>query len=156
MRRIPLVAATAAALSIPASVAAVGVVGAGTAGAAGSTIQCKSIKGTITGTITIGKCLPASKAEKKADKTLSGVATSLATGGTLTWSNSGQQTTVALSVSSPGQGGCKKGSVEYDASGTVTADNSLYGLTGDDTSARACVSSKTGKLSLVKGTTMGL
>ena len=156
MRRILVVAATAVALSIPASVAAIGVVGAGTAGAAGSTIQCKSIKGNAATTVAISKCTPATKAEKKGEKTLSGESTLLEGGGTLTWSNSGTQTTVTLTVTSPGQGNCKKKNTEFDATGSVTADTSAYGMTGDVASARVCVNNNSGAITLVKGTTMAL
>ncbi len=55
MRRLFTVAAVAAALSIPASVAAVGVMNAGPAFAS-SSITCASLKGNIASTITIGKC----------------------------------------------------------------------------------------------------
>jgi hypothetical protein len=155
MRRLFTVAAAAVALSIPASVAGVGLVSSGSAFAA-SSITCSSLKGTISGNITIGKCLPSGG---KGYKSASALATSLATGGTLTWSNSGATTTVTLATTSPGQGSCKKGNVEFDATGTVTAASTTgVGIpaVGDSTSARACVETKNGKITLVKGTTFTL
>jgi hypothetical protein len=153
MRRLLTVAAIAAAISIPASVATLGV--AGPAFAA-SSITCTSLKGSDSGAVTIGKCSPSGGKEYK---TASGTAASLATGGTITWKSSKATTTIGdTSTSSPGQGGCKKGSTEYDFSGKVTAaSTSGVGIpaVGDSVSARACVASN-GKLSLVKGTSMAL
>jgi hypothetical protein len=158
MRRILSMAAVVAAMAIPAS-AAIGVVNAGTAGAA-SAISCTSLKGTITTTVTIGKCTPSGG---KAFKSASAPASSLASGGTLTWKpykGSNNTTTVALSVTSPGQGGCKKGYSEYDASGTVTGETGSSGVgipvVGDTVYGRACVSSKSGKIKLVAGTSFTL
>ena len=155
MRRLFTVAATAVALSIPASVATIGVVQAGTAAAA-SSITCTSLKGTVTGTITIGKCTPSGG---KGYKSASGSSAALATGGTITWSSSGATTTISLTVTSPGQGGCGKGYVEFDASGSVTAaSTSGTGIpaVGDATSARACVNTAKNKITLVKGTSFTL
>ena len=100
MRRLFTVAAAAVALSIPASVAGVGLVSSGSAFAA-SGITCKSLKGTITGKITIGKCTPPRRRGAKGYKTATALATSLATGGTITWSSSGANTTVTLSTTTP-------------------------------------------------------
>jgi hypothetical protein len=144
----------AAAISVPAAAATAGFT-AGPAFAA-SSVTCTSLKGTDTGTVTIGKCTPSGG---KGYKTASGAAASLASGGNITWSNSHATTTIGdTSVSSPGQGGCKKKTTEYDFTGTVTAaSTSGTGIpkVGDAVSARACVAS-TGKLSLVKGTVMDL
>ena len=156
MRRLFTVAAAAVALSIPASVAGVGLVSSGSAFAA-SSITCKSLKGTITGTITIGKCTPSGG---KGYKSASGSAAALAGTGTLTWSKSGGTTTVTItSTTSPGQGGCKNGYAEFDALGSVTAASTTgtgVPVVGDDTTARACVDTTNGKITLVKGTTFSL
>jgi hypothetical protein len=153
MRRLLKVAALAAAITIPASVATFSA--AGPAFAA-SGVTCTSLKGSDSGNVTIGKCTPSGG---KGYKTASGAAVSLATGGTITWKSSKATTTIGdTSTSSPGQGGCKKGSTEYDFSGQVTAaSTSGVGIpaVGDAVSARACVTSK-GGLSLVKGTKMDL
>jgi hypothetical protein len=142
--RLLVVAATAIALSIPASVA---VVGTSAPAFAASTISCTSLKGTATGTVTIGKCTPKSKTNKSA----SGAAASLVSGGTITWTPSNQTTVTKLTVTSPGQGGCKKNNTEEDAKGTVTGGTSTYTHSGDVVSIRACFNSQTGALSLVKG-----
>ena len=147
--RLLTVAATAIALSIPASVA---VVGGATPAFAASSISCTGLKGTATGTVTLSKCTPKSKTNKSA----SGAAASLVSGGTITWTPSNQTTVTKLTVTSPGQGGCKKGSTEEDAKGTVTGGTSTYTHSGDTVSIRACYASKTGKLSLVKGSTATL
>jgi hypothetical protein len=155
MRRLLTGAAVAVALSIPASVAAVGVVSSAPAFAS-SSITCTSLKGTITGTVTIGKCTPSGG---KGYKSASAPASSLASGGTLTWTKSGATTTVSLSVTSPGQGGCKKGYVEEDATGSVTAASTTGAgipAVGDATSARACADISNGKITLVKGSTFSL
>ncbi|HXQ59962.1 MAG TPA: hypothetical protein VN799_07675, partial [Acidimicrobiales bacterium] len=80
MRRLLTAVATVAALAMPASIAAFTL--SSPASAAGSSVTCKKLTGTITGNITISKCSPKSKTNKSA----SGVAASLATGGTVTWS----------------------------------------------------------------------
>lgn len=153
MRRLLTVFAIAAAVSVPASVATVGL---SAPAFAASGITCTSLKGSDSSTITIGKCSPSGG---KGYKTASGTAISLATGGSITWKSSGATTTIGdTSTSSPGQGGCKKKSTEYDFSGKVTAaSTSGTGIpaVGDAVSARACVASN-GKLSLVKGTSMAL
>ncbi len=153
MRRIIIAIAATAALAVPTSVAVVG----GSAPAfAASSITCGSVKGTITGSVAISKCLPLTKAQKKTDKSASAPAASLATGGTLTWTSSGLTTVTSLSVASPGQGVCAAGSSEYDASGTVTGGNSDITHVGDTVSVKACVKSKGGKISLAPGTRASL
>jgi hypothetical protein len=153
MRRLLAVAAIATAMSIPASVATVGF--AGPAFAA-SGVTCTGLKGTDSSTVTISKCTPSGG---KGYKSASGAAASLATGGTITWKSSSATTTIGdTSTSSPGQGGCKKKSTEYDFTGKVTAASTTgtgIPAVGDSVSARACVTSA-GKLSLVKGTVMAL
>jgi hypothetical protein len=160
MRRLLTVVAVAAAMSIPASAAVVGF--AGTAGAAGSSVQCTSLKGTISGTVTIAKCTPANPNKKVAKlyKKATGTSASLATGGNITW-NGGATTTIGDATVGGGssQGPCKKGNTEYTFSGTVTAaSTSGTGIpaVGDAINASACVSSKTGKIALAPGTVMNL
>jgi hypothetical protein len=160
MRRLFTIAAAAAALAVPASIATVGIAQAGNAGAAGSSIQCKSVKlkGTLaSGTLTIGKCTPSGG---KGYKDATGSTAALAVAGSnLTWSNSGATTTVSISSSSPGQGVCPNNYLEYDASGTVTAaSTSGVGIpaVGDVVSGTACVDVTKNKLKLAKGTTFNL
>jgi len=158
MRRLFTIAATAAALAVPASIATAGFVEVGTAGAA-STIQCKSVKlkGTLTGgTLTIGKCTPSGG---KGYKSASGSTAALLAGGNLTWTNSGATTTVTFTDTSPGQGVCAKNYAEFDAIGSVTAASTTgVGIpaVGDTTSATVCVDVAKNKLKLAPGTTFGL
>jgi hypothetical protein len=147
MRRFVVVLSSIACLAIPVSMAGLW---NGPASAA-SSVTCKKLVGTITGNVKVSACLPTSKTEKSA----SAPAASLASGGTLTW-NSGKTTTLTLSTSSPGQGACKKGSSEYDATGTVTGGTSTYTHAGDVVSGRVCVNTTTGAISLVPKTVMSL
>lgn len=146
MKKILLAAAVVSGLAVPASIAAVGL---SAPAFAASGVQCAKIGGTITSTMTISKCTPKSKLFKSA----SAPATSLAGGGTLTWAPGGQTTTVSLSVTPLGQGGCAHNWSEFDVNGSVTADTSGYVQVGDAVSARACVQNKGGKMKLVAGTT---
>ena len=155
MRRLLTVAAAAVALSIPASVASVGLVSSGSAFAA-TKITCKGLAGTITGNITISKCLPSGGTGYKS---ASAPASSLASGGTITWKASGATTTVSLSVTTPGKGKCAVGSSEYDATGSVTAASTTgkgIPAVGQTTSAKTCVNPTTGKITLVPGTSFTL
>jgi hypothetical protein len=95
MRRLLLASVVSMGLIIPASAIAVGV---SSPAWASSGVSCGKVKGTVTGSFVVSKCLPTSKILKKADKTASAPTSSLTneTGGTLTWSNSGQKTTVQI------------------------------------------------------------
>jgi hypothetical protein len=123
---------------------------------ASSSVSCTGLKGTETGTITISKCSPSGG---KGYKSASGASVSLATGGNITWSNSGATTTIGdTNVSSPGQGSCPKKQTEYEYTGTVTAaSTSGTGIpkVNDSVSGEVCVASS-GKITLVKGTTLDL
>ena len=155
MRRLLTVAAAAAALSIPASVAGVGLVSSGSAFAA-TGITCKGLAGTITGTITISKCTPTGGAKYT---TATAPAKSLARVGTITWHSSGAKTTVTLTVTSPTPGKCAAGSTEFDATGKVTAATTKgtgIPAVGQTTAAKTCVSTTTGKITLVPGTSFSL
>src|ERR1700677_2648058 len=118
MRRLLTSAAIATALLIPASMATVGL--AGTANAAGSSISCTSLKGTISGTVTIEKCtpVPTSKATAKLYKKASGTSASLATGGNITW-NGGAVTTIGDATVTSGGALCSSKDTEYTFTGTV-------------------------------------
>jgi hypothetical protein len=154
MRRLFTVAAVVVALSIPASVATVAVAGPAFAGTG---ITCTGLKGTITTTVTISKCTPSGG---KGYKTASAPATDLATGGNITWKSSGATTTIGdASYSGGTQGSCKKGNDEYMFTGTVTAASTTgtgIPAVGDAVSATACVETKNGKITLLKGTKMDL
>ena len=156
MRRMFAVAATAAALAIPASIAAVGVVPATTAGASGSTVACSSVKlkGTLeSGTLTFSKCLPSAGKEYKS---ASASSTTLQAGGNLVWKKSGATTTISVSASDEGASSlCPKADSLFDASGSVTAaSTSGTGIpaAGDAISAQVCIDIAKNKLALVKHT----
>jgi len=152
MRRILAVAATTAALAVPASVVTLGIAPVGVAGAA-STVQCTGLKlkgALATGTITISKCTPSAG---KTYKSASASSPTLLAGGNLVWSTSGATTGVSVAATSPGVGVCtKKGYVEFDANGTVTgASTSGVGIpqVGDTIHAVVCINIPKNKLKLV-------
>jgi hypothetical protein len=153
MRRIATVAAIALAMSIPVGVATVSL--AGTAGAS-SSIQCTGLKGTITGNVTISKCTPSGG---KGYKSATGVATDLASSGTLTWKSSKATTGIDDgSANTVTPNACGKKGTEYSFTATVSsASTTGTGIpaVGDAVSADACVSSK-GAITLLKGTKMEL
>jgi hypothetical protein len=157
MRRFSLVAATVVALAVPASLATVAV--AGSAYAGGSSITCKGLKGTITGTVTISKCTPTGG---KGYKTASGAATSLASSGTLTWKSSKNTTDISGGTATQVTPVTCKGKTgaggEYTFTATVsggTASGPGTPQVGDAVSATACIGS-TGKITLLTGTVMSL
>jgi hypothetical protein len=153
MRRFVSAAAAVLALSIPLTAATVGF--AGTAGAV-SKITCTSLKGTITGTVTIGACTPSGG---PGYKTASGSAASLAGGGKITWKTSKATTTIGnTSAKQVTPNKCPAGSTEYAFTGKVTAASTKgVGIPakGDAVSAKACVSAA-GNITILKGTTMKL
>jgi hypothetical protein len=153
-RRIWAVAATSVAvIAIPGSVAFAG--WSGTAGAAGtSSVVCAKTGGSATGTITLGKCTPKSKTNKSASFSASALESG---SGTVTWASSGQTTVLSNVTSSQVTPNlCKKGSVEYKAAGNVTGGTSTYTHVGDAFTATVCISTKTLKISNLKGTTTGI
>jgi hypothetical protein len=116
----------------------------GCTGTCTSGVTCAHVTGSFSGTMKLTACTPASNTNR--------VASTVAIGSTLTWSTSGQTTVESLDSSSPGQGACRLHSTELDISGAVTGGTSTYTAIGDVVSASLC-ESKTGHLSLVKGTT---
>ena len=151
MRRLFLAAVAVAAVTIPVTVVTSGI---GTpAWAATSSVTCKTLTGTVAGNVTFSKCTPKSKTNKSASAPSASLEGE--TGGTLTWTKSGQTTVIKVSTKSPGQGGCSTGSTEYDATGTVTGGTSTYTHVGDVVSARLCLSASD-TLTLVKKTTASL
>lgn len=157
-RRLFAAVVTAAALAVPASVAAVGIVPVGTAYASG--ISCTGLKlsGTLaSGTLTISKCTPSAG---KGYKDATASTTVLASGsGNLTWSNSHATTTVSITPTAGTQGPCKKGYVEYFATGSVTAaSTSGVGIpaVGDSVNASVCIDILKNKLALAPGTSFSL
>jgi hypothetical protein len=153
MRRSFKIAAVAAALAMPASLAAVSL--SGTAGAA-TPVACSKLSGNINTTIKVtgAKC----KAKPpKAYKTLSGTAGALASGGTLTWNDAGASITISAPTLSQ-TATCPKGWTEETANGTIASATDAAGITydanlvGTDYSAEICFNNKSGAVKLVKKT----
>jgi hypothetical protein len=153
MRRVLLAAATAVALSVPASVA---VVGNSSPAFAASSLTCKKLVGKDTSTITVSQCnVP--KGDGKTYAKATGKAASLALGGTLTWSTSKKTTVIGKpTVTSPGQGRCATGQTEEDATGSVTGGTAVVTKAGDTFAADICLTNSTGAIALVPGTTASL
>ena len=156
MRRLVMASAVIIALSVPITVGTVALAGPATAA---SGIQCKGIKGNIAGNVTISKCKPSGGAGYK---TATGVATSLASSGTLTWSKSGATTTIhggsATAVSPNKCAPAKGGGGEFTFTATVSAASTVgtgIPAVGDSVSATACISS-TGAITLLPHTVMHL
>jgi hypothetical protein len=142
-------------LIIPPAVATVGIAGPA---AAASGVTCGKVKGRAApgSDVLISKCTP----KNKSFKVLSGLSESFFEVGTstLTWSPGGQTTTINVtSVTQIHPGACRRSDVEFDLTGSVTADTSGYVEVGDPFSARICAYEvRHGSLSLVKGTTVDL
>jgi Bacterial Ig-like domain (group 3) len=115
---------------------------------ASPSLSCARLAGKATSMIKVAICTPFSAANRSARAPGS----ILSSGGTLTWSRSGQTTVVSLTSSSPGQGACPRKSVEYDLSGDVTGGTSLYTLAFDPVSMRVCESIRSHSVKLVPGT----
>lgn len=158
MRRVLLVAATAVALSVPASV---GLVGISSPAFAVSALTCMKVSGHFNTSITIRKCTVPTT-DRKGYGSASVVVSTLASGGTLTWSKSRATTTLGpASISSPGRGRCGRFSTEHDITAAVTGGTSAVTSTGNTFSADVCVYKTTaGYMSdmtkLVMGTTASI
>jgi hypothetical protein len=103
---------------------------------------CHKFLGYLTSTVTVAKCGVAQKGAHFAGG-------DLLMGGTLTWAVSKATTTYTGTSTSPGQGVCQTGRVEYDFTGTVTADTSGYATVGDAVAYDVCVNSTTHVVKLV-------
>ena len=150
-RRVLTLAAVAAAFTIPISTATV-VLGGSSPATASSSLSCAKLTGNISTTVTISKCTPLTKAEKKTYKSASASTGVIASGGALTWSSSGTTTVISAPVTSSGPGTCPKADTEVTATGTVTGGTAAVTASGDTFYAEVCANNKSGKLSLVKGT----
>ena len=146
MRRVLVIAATAVAMSIPASVA---VVATSTSAFAASTTTCAKVKGTSTGTVALSKCV-VPKVDKKTYHALTASSAALANGATATWTG-GATVTVAKPVLTPGTH-CAVGNTDLIATSSVTASTSDPAVVkvGDTVSLHVCVNAK-GKISLAPG-----
>ena len=152
MRRLILVGAVVATMAIPTSIAVTTL--APQAGAAVS-LTCAKLKGTTNGPVTASKC-SVSKADRKLFKKLTAPsAISLATGGTLTWSSSGETVTIGSPNLVSGSGGCPPKDTEEIATGTVTGGTSTVTNAGDTFRADVCIAGN-GKVKNAKGTVIDL
>jgi hypothetical protein len=158
MRRVLVAASTFIALCVPASV---GLVGISSPAFAGSSLTCMKLSGDFNASITLRKCsVPLS--DVKSYKAASVVVSTLASGGTFTWSKSGATTSLGpATISSLGRGRCGPYDTEQDITAAVTGGTSLLTGGGDTFSADVCVyktttGSMSGMTKLVKGTTASL
>jgi len=118
---------------------------------AASSVTCKKVSGSISGTVTISLCSPV----KAGYTSLSGLATKLVAGGPLTWSTS-KKTTIIKTVAKQTGTGCKAPAMEYDVSGTVTGGTAAYTKVGDVVKGRACVNLLAKTVTLVPNTSITL
>ena len=152
MRRLILVGAAVATMAVPTSIAATTL--APQAGAAVS-LTCAKLKGTTTGPVSASKC-SVSKADKKLFKTLTAPsAISLATGGTLTWTSSGETVNIGSPNLVSGSGGCPTKDTEEIATGTVTGGTSTVTNAGDTFRADVCIAGN-GNVKNAKGSVIDL
>ena len=148
MRRMIVVAAALAALATPASLFVVG-----TSTVAGATtpksLVCSKVSGSDKSTVTISTCA-VPKADAKTYASASGKATSLISGGTITWTSSKKTTVLKLKVTS--STGCVKGDLTEHASGTVTGGTASTAITakGQVVNLTVCIT-KAGAISLKPG-----
>lgn len=159
MRRLLIVLAAVTTVAVPTSIA---VVAAAPAASAHSSLTCAKLKGTELGTVEASHCSVIPTADKKTYKDLSGNSTQLATGGTLKWTGGATVIVGKPTLSSP-TGGCKATKpgkaptqTEELAVGTVLGGTSVLTHAGDQFRAEVCLTIKTGKVALVKGTSISL
>ena len=158
MRRILLAVAAAVSFSVPASVA---LIGTSSPAFASSSLTCMKLGGNFNTSITTKKC-SVPPADKKTYKSASVVVSTLASGGTFTWSSSGATTTLGpASITSPGRGRCGKYDTEQDITAIVTGGTSMVTSEGDTFAADVCVRNASpshpgGMTKLVKGTTVSI
>jgi len=149
MRRTFVAAAALVALATPASLLVVG--GSTVAGATPKSLVCTKVTGSDKSTVTISGCAVPT-ADKKTYASASGKASSLASGGTITWSSSKKTTVLKLKVTS--STGCPAGDLTEKATGSVTGGTASTAVTskGQPVSLTVCVNSATGAISLKPGT----
>ena len=126
-----------------------------TAAALGSSVQevsCTKLTGKASGTVKLKSCSPGTSGFTTASAPGSWI---LGGGGTLTWSNSHQTTTVSVGADPSGQGPCEANWTEYVVTGTVSGGNATYTEVGESVALSVCMSA-TGKFKLAPGTTAEL
>jgi hypothetical protein len=140
-------ARVALALALAAGAVGVTVVeGSPAASATAPPLICHKIYGHITTTVVITKCGVAQGGAHFAGP-------DILTGGTLTWGKSRTTTAYTGTATSPGEGICPAGRVEYDFTGTITGDTSTYVNLGDTVTYDICVNSTTDVVNLIRRTT---
>jgi hypothetical protein len=120
-------------------------------GAYATGVSCKKVSGKITGTVSISTCSPVVTGYT----TLSGQATKLVAGGTLTWAPN-KKTTIIKDTATQKGTGCKAPAKEYDVTGSVTGGTATYTKKGDIIKGRVCVNTTLGTVALVPGTSITL
>ena len=120
--------------------------GSTAASAASSPLICKKFFGHTTSKVVIAKCVGVKGSAHFAGS-------DILTGGTLTWGKTGLTTSYTGSATSPGEGSCPVGRVEYDFTGSVTDDTSTYVDVGDTVTYDICVNSTTHVVKLIRMTT---
>jgi hypothetical protein len=118
-------------------------------------LKCSGLKGTFTGTIQISNCTPSAGPGYKSASGLSMDFLNHATGGILTWSRSGETTTIGDVTSSSSTAGanCSSGDTEWTFAGRVTAgstDGKGIPAVGGAVSGKICVAPSL-KMTLAKG-----
>jgi hypothetical protein len=107
-------------------------------------IACKVLTGNIATNVTLKRCTGNTGGASQPM-----VATSLATGGKITWVN-GKTTTVKLTVTqNADSSACKATESRYDARGKTTADTTGSVIIGGRVKASVCVDNGTGAIRLV-------
>ena len=136
MRLTYKIAAAAAALAMPASLAVLSL--PGSAGATGTPVMCSKLSGKISTTIKVTGASCKAK-PPKAYKTLTGTSSALAAGGTLNWNAAGGSLTITAPTLTTGPGTCPKGWTEQTADGTIMSGTDAPGATYElVTSSRRC------------------
>ena len=149
MRRCRIALTTLALFAVPVMTAAAS--GTSTASAS-ALVTCAQVKGSVKGTLEFRRCgVP--KPDRKAFKTLKGVASAMVPGGTFTWYPGGQTVTVTAVGTSVPNGTCPTRNLllVVKVLGTVTGGTSAITKGGETFSATVCETVK-GKFSLAKGT----
>jgi hypothetical protein len=155
MRRIVLVAVIAISLSTPVSA---GLLVQVAPAYAVSGMTCTKVSGYFDGTLKVRRCA-VPPADVHGYGSASVVASTLVSGGTLTWAKSGATTILGpATITSVGRGRCGKYETEQDITATVTGGTAAVTAAGDTFSADVCVyMTSPGYMStmtkLVKGTT---
>jgi hypothetical protein len=154
MRRIVTSVAALAFVATPISLLAVG--GAAPSGAASkpASIVCTKVSGSVTGKVTVSGCT-VPKADKTKYASASASVTTLAHGGTLTWSSSKGTTKISKPSTSTTGTACKsvKGTGEIAAKGTVLkGSTAVITPTGQAFAVDVCLNTTSGAISIAPGT----